>query len=158
MRARPLRVALHSATMEEAPGLGLGGADSWWSARPGGADRRILPPRRSSAPLPSPGARLSARFRPARPLLPLRCNAQDWAAGHCGNLSAAVRREPPLAREPGPVLGISTCGPWTLYPLVIDNLPPTREETEAPSLSIGCIRRRESWNLNRLCPRRERLF
>ena len=42
-----------------------------------------------------------------------------------------------MRREPGPVLGISTCGPWTLYPLVIDNLPPTREETEAPSLSIG---------------------
>lgn len=48
--------------------------------------------------------------------------------------------EPPLARcrrEPGPVLGICARGPWTLYPLVIDNLPLTREETEAPSLSVG---------------------
>lgn len=35
------------------------------------------------------------------------------------------------------MLAIGTRGPWTLYPLVIDNVPPTREETEAPNLSIG---------------------
>ena len=35
------------------------------------------------------------------------------------------------------MLGICARGPWTLYPLVIDNLPLTREETEAPSLSVG---------------------